>query len=184
MRKRGAFSLIEILVVVVVVGILATMALPRLAKKQPEAEWNSILEEVNNLVYYARQESISNQQTYRLRFQSNPTDQDSVQVEVERQDPNKPRQTIYTPVKSYYFKPVYKFPEVIMLHAVYHGKKEMLSENKNNAYCYIIPNGLVQEVLVHLERTTDEGKSRSTLKMAPFFGRFELLEGFVKHAKK
>lgn len=181
MRKHGAFSLVELMVVMVVIGILATMALPRLAKKKPSTEWKNVLEEVNNLVYYARQEAISTQNTYRLHFQSKKTAVDTVQVELEGPDPQKPTHKIYRTVRSHYFKPIYTFPEEITIHEVYHGKQKQFEENKNHAYCYVIPNGLVQEILVHLERTRNGEKSKVTFKMSPFFGKFELLEGFVKH---
>lgn len=180
MKKQEAFSLLEILVVVVVIGIMATMALPRLGRKAPKTEWKNVIDEINNLVDYARQEAIANQNIYRLRFISKKTSNDLVQVEIERDNPEKPGQKLYEPIKSYYFKPVYKLPEVITIFAVYHGKTEQFAENKDNAYCYIIPNGLVQEIFVHMERIIREEKSQMTLKMSPFFGKFELLEGFIK----
>lgn len=174
LRERSAFTLIEILIVVVVIGMMATMALPRLIRKPPTAKWETVLDELNNLVYYARQKAISTQHTYRLHFESTRKLNDIVQVEIEKDDPEKPGQKLYLPEKSYYFNPIYKFPTEITIQAVYHGKKNMLEEHNNHAYCYIIPNGLVQDISLHLERTQDEEKTKKIFKTSPFFGKFEL----------
>jgi len=88
------------------------------------------------------------------------------------------------PSHSFYFNPKYKFPESVKIEEIYHGRTEQWSDNKKNAYCHVIPNGLVQEVFVHLEKTIDEDtkekKEKKTFKMIPFFGKFEMLDGFVK----
>jgi len=171
------------MVVVVVIGIVATMILPRLTRKEPTATPESITEEINNLVYFARQEAISNHKNYRLHFKSNRGERDFVEVEEEGLDPEKPQKIIYTPVKPISFNPKYLLPENTNFEAFYIGKEEQFAENKNNAYCHIIPNGLVQEVLIHLSQepsSSNEERSEISLKMSPFFGRFELKEGFLR----
>ena len=177
---RSAFTLIEIMIVMVVIGMLATIAIPRFFRKTPQSDWTTIVDEINNLVYYARQEAISTHKVYRLHFVAKKDETDSVMVEVEENDPEKAGRKIYLPVKSYYFNPVYKLPEIIEIEAVYHGKEEQLSENKSNAYCHVIPDGLVQETLIHLVRTEEKQESKSSLTMLPFFGKFELTKGFLK----
>ena len=171
------------MVVMVVIGILATITLPRLTRKKPTSTWESITEEINNLVYYARQEAIAKYKNYRLHFKSNKYEQDLIEVEEENQDPEKPQKIIYNPVRSYYFNPKYLIPKNTNLEAFYIGKEEQFDENKGNSYCHVIPNGLVQEVLIHLSQEEDEEsekRSEMSLKMSPFFGRFELSEGFLR----
>ena len=173
------------MVVVVIIGILATMFLPRLAKREPGSKWEDITEEINNLVNYARQEAIANHKNYRLHFKSNRYEQDLVEVEEEGHDPEKPQKIVYQSVTSDYFSPKYLIPKNTNFEAFYIGKEEQFADNKGNAYCHIIPNGLVQEVLIHIsqDQETKEGEqisSEMSLKMSPFFGRFELSEGFMK----
>ena len=67
--------------------------------------------------------------------------------------------------------------------AVYLGKNELFAENKNEAYCYITPNSLVQHVFIHLVRQTDGGEQKVTFKMEPFLGEFELYDGFIRPEK-
>lgn len=176
MKKLAAFTLLEILIVVVVIGIMATMTLPRLMKSPPESEWKTVLDELNNLVSYGRQEAIANKKVYRLHFIANRTSGDTVQVEVEKDNPEKPGDKIYSAISSYYFKPTYKVPQEITIQGVYIDKKNELEENKGNAYCYIVPDGLVQEVTVQMDREIKGQKSSMKFIMIPFFGNFEAHE--------
>jgi len=176
---RQAFTIIEIMLVVVVIGVVATIAAPRIMRKPPSAKWENVLEELNNLVSYARQEAIANYKIYRLHFKITRENRSLVQVELEQDDQEKPVRKLYTTVKSYYFNPQYSFPEPITMHGVYHSKTNELEENNLHAYCYIIPNGLVQATWIHLERTNDK-KSTVTFEMQPFFGKFVLRKNFIK----
>lgn len=186
-KHLPAFTLLEILIVMVVIGIIATIAAPRLTRKDPSTKWENVLEEINNMVSYARQEAISRQKTYRLRFKINKSSADFVQIEEENTDPENPNKKIYPLIQAHGFKPIYKLSNSekvsIKFEAIYHGKTEQLSENKGEAYCYIIPNGLVQEILIHAIRTEDNKTNKASFKMQPFFGKFEKFDGFLKPEK-
>jgi len=177
---RQAFTIIEIMLVVVVIGVVATLVAPRLIRRKPSAQWENVVEEINNLIYYARQEAIANYKNYRLHFKVTREDISIVQVELEQNDPEKAGRKLYSTIKSYYFNPQYELPKPISLLGVYHGKQNELDEQNQHAYCYVIPNGLVQATWVHLEKEEKGKKSQVTLQMLPFFGKFILQEGFVK----
>jgi len=179
--KTSAFTLLEILLVVVVIGIVATVALPKVLGKKPSEKWEVVLDEFNNFVYFARQQAISGQKIHRLHFQSKTSGRDVIFIEVEGTHPEKKSRKTYTPIESLYLKTRYQLPESFTLQAVYDGRTEQMGENKQNAYCYVVPNGLVQEVFVHLLKKTDDNKEeKKTFKMSPFFGKFSMLDGFVK----
>jgi|SaaInlLV_10m_DNA_2_1039722.scaffolds.fasta_scaffold00006_111 prepilin-type N-terminal cleavage/methylation domain-containing protein len=184
-KRIAAFSLIEILIVVVVIGVLATLAVPKLIRKSPETSWEYVVDELNNLVYFARQEAISKQKNHRIVFFVGEKES-SAHVEIGEENPENTSETIFKPAYSYYYNPKYIFPKNISIAEVFLGKEELLKSNKNKtAYCYVIPHGLVQEILIHLTRREEDGTiSKTTLKMAPFFGRFDLYKGFSKPQKK
>ena len=184
MRKvNEAFTLLEIMIVMVVIVFMATIIGPWLTGKKPKSEWPVVLSEFNDLVAFARQEAIANQEIYRLFFQANKKEQDFVLVEKEGSDPEKPEQKIYNQVFSDYLKTKYELPENIKMNTFYEGKVEKFEENKGQGYCYIVPTGLVQDIMIHLTRKIGDRESKVTFKMSPFFGRFELYEGFLKHEK-
>jgi type II secretory pathway pseudopilin PulG len=176
--------MLEMLVVIALIGVVATIAFPRMMYKTPEAEWPNVLEELNNLVYFARQEAISNQHNYRLNFKANGPAPDEVIVEEEVDDPEHPGRKKYQQAQSYYIKTQYIFHESIKLKSLFHGKEDVLSAaDKAQGQCYVIPDGLVQDILVHAIKKEKGGESRVSFKMMPFYGRFDFSEGFVKPEK-
>lgn len=177
---RCAFTMVEMLVVLLLVGVVASYILPRLNRRSPAVEWSTILRDLDNVIFFTRQEAIANQKVYRLAFKSNRNAPDEVRIEEEKDDPEKIGRKIYAPVSSYYFKTTYFFDPAIKLAAVYQDKQEMLAEQKGWAYCYVISDGLVQEILVQLVRKLSNQESKCWYKMNPFFGKFELYEGAAK----
>jgi len=177
---RRAFTMIEMMVVIFLIGVVATIAIPKLAYKTPQAEWSTVLDDLNNLVLFARQEAISNQKIYRLTFNQNGEKPDSVTIELEGNDPEKVGKKIYTPVDSYYLKTRYEFHPSIKLKAFYHGKREQFYGGDGDNHCYIIHDGLVQDVLVHLSKIENNIEFKVSFKMMPFYGKFELIDGFAR----
>ena len=75
--------MIEMMVVIFLIGVMATFVIPRLAHKTPQSEWSTILYDLNNLAFFARQEAISNQAVYRLNFKSGGNAPDLIIIEQE-----------------------------------------------------------------------------------------------------
>ena len=168
------------MVVMLLIGVFATVFLPRMFRRSPAVEWKTIADELNNLVAFARQEAIANQKVYRLVFKRNPNAADTVSVEEEAPHPEKPGRVIYKSVSSYYFSTTYRLADAVKLKAVYLGKQEMFEELRGVAYCFVIHDGLVQDVLVQLERRINNIETIASFKMNPFLGRFGLHEGVLK----
>ncbi len=182
-NNKPSFTLLEIMLVMFAIALIASMTLPRIMGRKPTEKWSHILEEVNGLVYFCRQQAISKQKVYRLSFVTNQSGPDYVQIEEENDHPEKVGTKIYTIAEPHYIKPVYKFPSSeessVIIDAVYHEKEDLL-DNSKFAHCYVIPNGLVQEVFVHLSKIKKQKRERKTLKMSPFIGKFEMLDKHIK----
>jgi len=179
-KASSAFTMIEILIVVMLVGLMATMVMPRLFRRAPNTQWKNIADDVNNLIFFARQEAIANQGIYRVRFKRKSGQKTIAVVEQEQQNPEKPGTKIYVRAYSSYFNTQYEFADVISIDAVYLGKTNQMQENDGQAYCYVVPDGLVQPIIMHLTRKLKGKISKISLKMAPFLGTFKILEKHVK----
>lgn len=177
---RSAFTMVEMMVVLLLIGVVASYLLPRLNRRSPAVEWATILRDLDNIIFFTRQEAIANQKVYRLAFKSNNKAPDEVRIEQELDDLEKPGKKIYQLVSSYYFTTTYLFDPAIKLDAVYLGKQEMLADQRGVAYCYVISDGLVQDVMIHLVRKLDNVETKGSFRMNPFFGKFEFYEGAVK----
>ena len=182
--RNAGFTMIELMVVIVLIGMIATMAMPRLFRRPPSLDWSAIADGINNLVFFARQEAISNQKIYRLTFQSsNKKEPQYVVVEEEAVDPEDAKKLIYKQVYSPYFNTRHDLAEPVKMVSFYQGKNEFFAENKGRGYCYVIPDGLVQDVVIHLIRLYEGQESKASLKMMPFTGKFELFDGHIKPEK-
>lgn len=185
MNKSSAFTFIEMLMVLLLVGVVASVMMPLITRRRVSKEkWSIIQDDCNNLVFFARQEAIANGRVHRLTFSSpKGAIADQVTIEEERQDPEKPEKKIYVPVQSYYFETRYEFDQSVKIRRVYVGRQETFTENPiAGAHCYIVPDGLVQDVIIQLTRTRGGTQEGGSLKMNPFFGKFEFEEGYVKPA--
>ncbi|MFC1894344.1 Tfp pilus assembly protein FimT/FimU [Candidatus Dependentiae bacterium] len=184
MRKSKGFTLIEILIVLVVIAGMATIITSSMQNREPASEVLAVLSEFNDLIVFARQESISKQKTYRLTFQSNAEHQDLIKIEVEYDDPEKLGKKLYKQIFSPYFKTQYDLPESVKMKAIFKSdKKDEFEENKGQAYCYLIPSGLVEPIMVHIIKKIDDRQETVTFIMEPFKGEFELTYGFVRPTK-
>jgi len=182
-NKTPAFTFIEILMVLLLVGVVAAVMMPMITRQRvSKAKWSIIEDDFNNLIFFARQEAIANQKVHRLTFStSKESNLDQVSIEEELQDPEKPGKIIYVPVQSYYIETQYELDKSVKIRRVYVGNKEMFTENPvKGAHCYVVPDGLVQDVIIQLTRTQDGKEEGGSLKMNPFFGKFEFEEGYVK----
>ncbi len=177
MRMRNGFTLLEVMIMVVVIGVIAGLTLPRLMRRPPVTEWPHILGQLNDMIYFARQEAISDQTVYRLTFRSSEKSPDSIVIESQQDDPEKPGKKIFTPVWSEYFSTTYTLPPEVRFEAVYLGKVEQLDENKGIGYCYVIHDGLVQDIMVHMRRIADGVEATGTFTVEPFMGTFTFEPG-------
>lgn len=179
-KQRSAFTFIEITVVLALIGVIAAVLLPRLVRRSPAVEWKNILDDFNNIVSFTRQEAVANQKVYRLTFKSSGEQGlDTIMIEEEKDDPDKPGKKMYPIVSSYYFTTTYTLAKGVKLSAVYIGKQNQLDE-KGGAHCYIIPDGLVQDVIIRVIRTINGVESKGSFRMNPFMGTFEFFDGFIK----
>ena len=167
----------------VVIGVMATIITPWLRKKEPSSELPAILAEFNDLIVFARQEAISNQKIYRVVFQSNPVEPDFVKIEIEQDNPEKPGEKIYNQIFSEYFNTKYDLPSSVRMKAFYKDKKNEFEENKGQGFCFIIPNGLVEPIMIQISKTLDENLIAVTFRMEPFKGEFELIQGHKRPDK-
>jgi len=168
MFVRRAFSMLEILIVIFIIALGASIVVPRLMKRKPESDWPAVIDQLNNMLYFARQESVTRNSIYRLVFNQKKR---GIQVEVESLD-EETRKKTYAQARSYYFTAQYDLPDEITLEKVMSGKKELLGDNKGVAYCYVVPSGLAEQVAVTLKRTEAGQDEIKVLDVEPFLGVF------------
>jgi hypothetical protein len=168
------------MIVVVVIGIMTTM-ITRVVMKKPTDEWSYILEELNNLIYVARQEALSTRSIHRVLFLASDDKGDKAIIEREFDDPEKIGVKKYEKATSKYLDIEYAFPKTIKLKALYvNGKSQFDRYREGKSFIYVTHEGLVQHAIVNLTRTHDDQESFASFIIEPFIGTFELKEGLHK----
>ena len=184
MRKFSpAFTLMEILIVIAIIGFMATMITSRIGRRPPSSEWPTVLEAMNSLIFFARQEAIARQKIHRLAFLRKGK-QLSMSVEVQKTDPEHPEKEFFEPAICPYFSVSQPLSEFITIENVFHGKIDEWAEGSGKAYCHVIADGLVQETVIRLTRKhKNEEESKVSFIMKPFLGKFEMTQGHAKLGK-
>lgn len=178
--KKKAFTLIEILIVMVIMAAMITIIPNWLFRKKADSTLSAVTQKLNNLLLIAKQEVLLSQKVCRLSFKSEKSFNDYVIIQKKEDEIQDAKKDYYSPVYSEYLDTKYEFPKDIKMEAAYLDKTELFSENKNEAYCYVMPNGLVQPIIIHVVRKVDNFEQKATLKVEPFIGEFELYNGFIK----
>ena len=181
--RHAGFTMIEIMVVIMLIGMFTTFVVPRFFKRPLAIEWTAITDDLNALVSFARQEAIANQKNYRLAFCKQLKGPCSVSVLKEDKDPEDAKKIIYIPVESLYFNARYEFAPSVTCENFYYNKREQFEENKGFGFCHVTSDGLVQDVLIHLLRVYEGRESRASIKILPFVGKFELFDTHIKPEK-
>lgn len=170
---RKAFTLLEILVVMALIGVMTTFILSQLSKRKPNMDWLAVTQEINNLLLFARQEAIASHKVHRLVFRS-----DLIFVEEELINKRgKATEYAYRPVASLSASSRYELPAGITIDAVYAQKKDSFKEQGGQAFCYIVPDGLIQPVKLFLTRVEPQQESKVTIQFQTFLGECTYQDG-------
>lgn len=181
-KPSQAFTLIEVLIVIAIFGFMANMITSRLGRRPPSSEWPTVLDTVNSLIFFARQEAISTQKIHRIAFFRKGKEV-SMSVEVQKPDLEHPEKEIFEPATCPYFSVTQKVSECITIDTISHGKYDEWAERNGKAYCHVIADGLVQETIIRLTRSYKGNESKVTFTMMPFLGKFEMTSDLAKSRK-
>jgi prepilin-type N-terminal cleavage/methylation domain-containing protein len=72
LRKLGGFTIVELMTAVVVVGVVATMAVPKMEKAYERMRFRSAVRDVNSTLRLARSYSLSSKGQYAVQFGTSP----------------------------------------------------------------------------------------------------------------
>lgn len=181
MTKAG-FSFIEIMVVILLLGIMATVLIPNLNRLRPGYNRRLFVTELNNLLLFAWRNALITQRLHRLLFD---VQKRKVRVQVEGEEQGKEKKFYDIPVQ--YTKTEYQWPESITLKELFVGKEEQLARpgiKTETTWFYIVPEGMSQEVVINALDSSNidaSGKEKQIgLVINPFTVQLSAHETFQK----
>jgi len=175
MKNRAAFSLLELLIVMAIMAILASVVIPNFRGAQPRYEREQFIARLNALMQFAWQQAIT---TYKIHRVSFDLQKRLVTVFHEVKLPEKKREPVFKPVTGN-VRASFTWPEQISIKEfIIEGFDEMkrsAGKKTEEIWFYVIPDGLTQMVIINAfdEKDTKAGKPRTiSLVLNPFNAQF------------
>ena len=160
-NKRQAFTLLELVVVLFIVALFATLVIPRLGAFLSHGDTNKAVRQIRGLVRYLVGMSASTRTPYRLHY-----DLDEGRCWVSRQGTEgefvEEQETLTRPL---HLPQGVRFQDIDTPRGVY---------AEGEAYTDFFPSGWVEDTLIHVE-----GNSLVTLKLLPLTGDIKVYDGYV-----
>lgn len=179
--NRSGFSLIEIMVAILIIGLMAAIVIPNLGRKKPEYERKQFLGHLNALVRLAAQQASATGKLHRLYFDF---ERNKVSVEVKAEGKNDKGEQAFKPMKSAYLRSSLTWPKYYRVENFsIEGKDEGSADTKRTVWFFIMPDGLAQEVIINItdRNPTYRGKPKQIgLVMNPFSAQFKIYDSFQK----
>jgi prepilin-type N-terminal cleavage/methylation domain-containing protein len=160
-KNRQAFTLLELVVVLFIVALFATLVIPRLGTFLSHGDTNKAIRQIRGLVRYLAGMSASTRAPYRLHY-----DLDEGLCWVSRQG----GVGEFTEEHEILTRPLHlpqgvRFQDISTPRGVY---------TEGEVYTDFFPTGWVEDTLIHVE-----GSSIVTLKLLPLTGEIKVYEGYV-----
>lgn len=176
--KQG-FSLIEIMVVIMIMGIMAAIVVPNLRQRVPGHKRKAFITELNTLMALGWQDALATQKVHRVFFD---IDARVVSLEIEEIGPSD-HEIAYKPIKQAYRTTSYEWPEEIEIKNFYIDGSDELNQPErktSSLWFYIMPEGLSQNVIINVEDTSQTQPIRLGLVLNPFTVQLKEYDIFQK----
>jgi prepilin-type N-terminal cleavage/methylation domain-containing protein len=178
-KSKQGFSLLEIMVVILLLGIVATIVVPNLQQRVPGHKRKAFISELNTLLALGWQQAFVTQKIHRIYF-------DVVDriVKLESEEPGPvEKEVVYKPVIQTYRTSSYEWPEEITIKNFYIDGIDELNQperNTTSVWFYIMPEGLSQAVVINIEDTSQSQPIRLGLVLNPFTVQLKEYDTFQK----
>jgi len=181
-KINSGFSFLELMVVILLLGIMATVLVPNLQRLRPGYQRRLFITELNSLLLFAWRNALITQRVHRLLFDIGKR---VVRVQAEVEEKGKEKE--FYDLQTQYIKTYYQWPENIIIKELFVGKEEQLQRpgmKTESTWFFLVPEGMSQEVIINALDTNDtdaQGKEKQIgLVINPFTVQLSAYEIFQK----
>ena len=184
-NKRG-FTLLEILVVLAIIGIMATIVVPSFKSILPRREREAFVSKLNALMRYAWQHALIERKAHKMSVNF---EKKLIWIEMATGSPNKEGKPDFAPIKGAYLNTSMVIPSSIQIkNFIIEGYDEMsryaAGSKLQDSWFFIMPDGLTQTVTINFldtRQTNVAGRPRQFgLVLNPFNAQFKVYDSFQK----
>lgn len=184
-KFKTGFTLLELMIAIVLIGIMATVLVPTLFRSQSGYERKKFIADLNSIVRYGQQNAITSGKTQQVFV-------DVKKKMMELRTPNGKKdsdgQDEYKLVSHLYAPTHIEIPSSVQIkNFIIEGFDEVgkyTNTKVGELWFFIVPEGLTQEVIINFLDTNDKmynGKPRPIgLVLNPFTAQFKEYDTFQK----
>ncbi len=177
--KNSGFSLLELLVVMFLIGIMTTFALQLYRNVKPAYKQEQFADNVRTLLAIAWQGALASGKIHRLYFDLTKR---VMLVEMQTNEPYEEKE-LFAPVMRSYDQAQFTWSKSIVIKQFYiQGMESMYKPGiKTEAiWFYVMPDGMVQEIIINIEETVDDSKLPLSIVINPFTAQLSTYDTFQK----
>lgn len=177
-KNTFGFTFIELVVVIMIIALVATIAIPNLQQRMPGYQRKQFFTELNSLMTIAWEHALSTNTLHRVLFDF---DRRTIKIELEIKDHEKEKAK-FKEITGAYRKTMYQWPETIEVRQFFiEGVNEMRSGTKvDKMWIFITPEGLAQDVVINAVDINQHAEIPLGFVLNPFTAQFTSYETFQK----
>lgn len=181
--NRYGFTLVEVMVAILIIGLMAAIVTPNLGRKKPEYERQKFLGNLNALVRFTAQQASATGKLHRLYFDF---ERNKVTVEMIAEGKDSKGEQAFKQIKGAYLQsvltwPAYYIVKNFVIESVDELKNEASVKMQKQVWFFIMPDGLAQDVIINIEDRNPAYRKKPKqigLVMNPFSAQFKIYDNF------
>jgi prepilin-type N-terminal cleavage/methylation domain-containing protein len=183
-KLRSGFTLLELVIVLVILGVLGTIVGPNLSRLSPRYEHDQFVSNIQALVRRAWQESLMNHQLHRIHFN---LDKRIVKVERDTGKKSSSGAVVYEMLAGTYIPSAFEWPVTLQMKDFFADGADMFHVKGikiTEIWFFVFPDGTSQDVITNWFDQSDTRESdagtRFSISVSPFIAKVTESYGFQK----
>ena len=181
--NKPGFTLIELIIVLAIIGILATIVVPNFRGRSPERRRKEFISRINALVQVAWQDAVATRKLHRVVFDLK---KNNMSLETQTNKKAATGDPVFESMRTRYLNTVYEWPaDTFEFKNFYIGKRDEIQltlkeTGKGKIWFFITPEGLAQDVIMNIVDTKEQKLIEFSLVLNPFSAQFKEYDTFQK----
>ena len=183
-KAKKGFTLLELMIVIVIIGIIGAITVPNLQRTTPRYERESFIARFNTLLRYGWQQALITHKVHRINVDIGKR---LITLTVDSEEKDKSGESTFVAIKDPVEDTTISIPDQLNIKQFFIEGFDMMTKFSRSktasVWFYIIPEGMVQNVVINMTDTKDvrDNQARPVgLILNPFSAQLKIYDSFQK----
>jgi prepilin-type N-terminal cleavage/methylation domain-containing protein len=184
MNKHAGFTLLELLIVILIMGLLSAIIIPNLKRTTPRYEREEFIARFNALTQLAWRQALG---THKAQQVSIDLSKKIIFLLVDTGEKDRSGEPVFKPITGLAVETSISIPDQFEFKQFFIEGYDMMAKftrtKTDEMWFYIIPEGMAQDVIVNFvdtKDTIDDVPRQVGLVLNPFSAQFKIYDAFQK----